>query len=63
MEKLLSILMKTIGLSKLILMIWSALYKLFKKKADATQNELDNDVLEILNTVILAACGEISAKK
>lgn len=63
MEKLIQILMKTIGLSKLVLMVWNALYKILKKKTDETQNEIDGEVLEIVNTIILAICGELNSKK
>lgn len=63
MEKIVQILMKTLGLSKLVLLIWNAVYKYAKKKVQETENELDNDILEILNTIITALCGELASKK
>lgn len=63
MQKLLEILIKRVGLSKLTLMIWNVLYKFLLKKVKASKNELDNDALEVLNVIVMALCGGLSKEK
>jgi hypothetical protein len=51
-EKLIAIILEKIGLGKLVLMVWNILYKFLKQKVDETQNNIDNEVLELVHTII-----------
>lgn len=57
MQKLISILLKTFGLKKLVLMIWNIIYKELKKLVDKSQNSFDNDVLEFVNLIVVTLCA------